>query len=139
MFGYQPGVKEGFLRIKKGETDFDKSYCFTLADVNLVGVKGNKTSYAYMKVYGGNGKVYAYLNIPGAASNPPDYVHDKCFQPFEINLYSKSCTKLDLSATTGWAAPSVSRVMISSSVCPLIKAWAIPSIIQPLPPTRFSR
>ena len=79
MFGYQPGVKEGFLRIKKGETDFDKSYCFTLADVNLVGVKGNKTSYAYVKVYGGNGKVYAYLNIPGAASNPPDYVHDKCF------------------------------------------------------------
>ena len=73
MFGYQPGVKEGFLRIKKGQTDFDKSYCFTLADVDLVGVKGNKTSYAYMKVYGGNGKVYAYLNIPGAASNPPDY------------------------------------------------------------------
>ena len=28
MFGYQLGVKEGFLRIKKGETDFDKSYCF---------------------------------------------------------------------------------------------------------------
>ena len=37
MFGYQPGVKEGFLRIKKGQTDFDKSYCFTLADVDLVG------------------------------------------------------------------------------------------------------
>lgn len=104
MFGYQPGVKEGFLRIKKGETDFDKSYCFTLADVNLVGVKGNKTSYAYVKVYGGNGKVYAYLNIPGAASNPPDYVHDKCFQPFEINLYNMTCKKLDLSPTAGWAA-----------------------------------
>ena len=69
-----------------------------------MGVKGNKTSYAYVKVYGGNGKVYAYLNIPGAASNPPDYVHDKCFQPFEINLYNMTCKKLDLSATAGWAA-----------------------------------
>ena len=47
------GGKEGFLRIKKGEQEFDKSYCFTLADVNLDGVKGGKTSYAYNKVYGG--------------------------------------------------------------------------------------
>ena len=104
MFGYQPGAKEGFLRIKKGEQDFDKSYSFTLADVNLKGVKGNKTSYAYNKVYGGNGKVYGYLNIPGAASNPPDYVHDKSFQAFEINLYDKTCKKMDLEGTTGWAA-----------------------------------
>jgi len=104
MFGYQPGVKEGFLRIKKGEQDFDNSYCFTLADVNLEGVKGNRTSYVYNKVYGGNGKVYGYLNIPGAASNPPDYVHDKSFQAFEINLYDKTCKKMDLEGTTGWAA-----------------------------------
>lgn len=95
MFGYQPGVKEGFLRIKKGEQDFDNSYCFTLADVNLEGVKGNRTSYAYNKVYGGNGKVYGFLNIPGAASNPPDYVHDKSFQAFEINLYNKTCKKIN--------------------------------------------
>ena len=104
MFGYQPGVKEGFLRIKKGEQNFDKSYCFTLADVKLEGVKGNKTSYAYNKVYGGNGKVYGYLNIPGAASNPPDYVHDKSFQAFEINLYNKTCKKMDFAGSTGWAA-----------------------------------
>ena len=104
MFGYQPGVKEGFLRIKKGEQDFDNSYCFTLADVNLEGVKGNRTSYVYNKVYGGNGKVYGYLNIPGAASNPPDYVHDKSFQAFEINLYNKTCKKMNFSGTVGWAA-----------------------------------
>ncbi len=103
MFGYQPGGKEGFLRIKKGEQDFDNSYCFTLADVNLEGVKGNRTSYAYNKVYGGNGKVYGYLNIPGAASNPPDYVHDKSFQAFEINLYNKTCKKMNFSGTVGWA------------------------------------
>jgi len=103
MFGYQPGAKEGFLRIKKGEQDFDNSYCFTLADVNLEGVKGNRTSYVYNKVYGGNGKVYGYLNIPGAASNPPDYVHDKSFQAFEINLYNKTCKKMNFSGTVGWA------------------------------------
>ena len=103
MFGYQPGVKEGFLRIKKGEQDFDNSYCFALADVNLEGVKGNRTSYAYNKVYGGNGNVYGYLNIPGATSNPPDYVHDKSFQAFEINLYNKTCKKMNFSGTVGWA------------------------------------
>lgn len=103
MFGYQPGAKEGFLRIKKGEQDFDNSYCFTLADVNLEGVKGNRTSYVYNKVYGGNGKVYGYLNIPGATSNPPDYVHDKSFQAFEINLYNKTCKKMNFSGTVGWA------------------------------------
>ena len=103
MFGYQPGVKEGFLRIKKGEQDFDNSYCFTLADVNLEGVKGNRTSYAYNKVYGGNGNVYGYLSIPGATSNPPDYVHDKSFQAFEINLYNKTCKKMNFSGTVGWA------------------------------------
>ena len=108
MFGYQPGVKEGFLRIKKGEQDFDNSYCFTLADVNLEGVKGNRTSYVYNKVYGGNGKVYGYLNIPGAASNPPDYVHDKSFQAFEINLYNKTCKKMNFSGTVGWVT-SISK------------------------------
>jgi hypothetical protein len=57
-FGYIPGYKEGFLRIKKGETEFDERYYFPIADKTLNGVPDNAASYAYQKVYAGNGKVY---------------------------------------------------------------------------------
>ena len=103
MFGYVPGLTEGFLRIKKGEQEFDKTYYFPIADKELAGVKGNKANYAYNKVYAGKGKVYAYLNIPGAMSNPPDYVNDKSMQAFEIDVYNKALKKLDVESTTGWA------------------------------------
>ena len=103
MFGYVPGLTEGFLRIKKGEQEFDKTYYFPIADKELAGVKGNKANYVYNKVYAGNGKVYAYLNIPGAMGNPPDYVNDKSMQAFEIDVYNKALKKLDVESTTGWA------------------------------------
>ena len=103
MFGYVPGLTEGFLRIKKGEQEFDKTYYFPIADKELSGVKGNKANYIYNKVYAGKGKVYAYLNIPGAMSNPPDYVNDKSMQAFEIDVYNKTLKKLDVESTTGWA------------------------------------
>ncbi len=103
MFGYVPNLKEGFLRIKKNEQEFDKSYYFPVSDKDIPGVKGSKASYVYNKVYAGNGKVYAYLNIPGAMSNPPDYVNDKSMQAFEIDLYGKTLKKLDFDGTTGWA------------------------------------
>ena len=103
MFGYVPGLTEGFLRIKKGELEFDKTYYFPIADKELTGVKGNKANYVYNKVYAGNGKVYAYLNIPGAMNNPPDYVNDKSMQAFEIDVYNKTLKKLNVESTTGWA------------------------------------
>lgn len=103
MFGYVPGLTEGFLRIKKGEQEFDKTYYFPIADKELSGVKGNKANYIYNKVYAGNGKVYAYLNIPGAMGNPPDYVNDKSMQAFEIDVYNKTLKKLNVESTTGWA------------------------------------
>lgn len=103
MFGYVPGLTEGFLRIKKGEQEFDKTYYFPIADKELSDVKGNKANYAYNKVYAGKGKVYAYLNIPGAMSNPPDYVNDKSMQAFEIDVYNKTLKKLEVESTTGWA------------------------------------
>ncbi len=103
MFGYVPGLTEGFLRIKKGEQEFDKSYYFPIADQELSGVKGNRANYVYNKVYAGKGKVYGYLSIPGAMSNPPDYVNDKSMQAFEIDVYNKTLKRLDVDNTTGWA------------------------------------
>lgn len=35
MFGYVPNLKEGFLRIKKNEQEFDKSYYFPVSDKDI--------------------------------------------------------------------------------------------------------
>ncbi|MDR0749644.1 MAG: hypothetical protein LBF62_08745 [Tannerellaceae bacterium] len=102
--GYIPGYREGFLRIKKGETEFDESYYFPIADKTLADVPGNVANYIYQKVYAGNGKVYGYANIPGAASEIPDYVNDRSMQPVIIDLYAKTIERLNLEPTVGWSS-----------------------------------
>lgn len=104
MFGYNPALNEGFLRIQKGQTEFDKSYYFPIKNIALEGTSGKNASYIYTKVYWKNGKVYGFLNIPGYASNPPDYVKDKSMQPFEIDVYNKTVKKMEFGRTPGWAA-----------------------------------
>lgn len=84
---------EGFLRIKKGETDFDQSYYFPIETISIPDIKGNKANYIYSKTYTGNGKLYGYFNVPGYVSNPPDYVNDKSMQTFEIDVYNKTVKK----------------------------------------------
>lgn len=102
-YGYVPGYKEGFLRIKKWETEFDNSYCFPIAGVNVASIPGNKANYIYQKVYTGNGKVYGYVNVPGAASPVPDFVNDRTMQPVIIDIYNKTVEKLNLEPSVGWS------------------------------------
>jgi hypothetical protein len=102
-FGYVPEYGEGFLRIKKGETEFDESYYFPIVGKNIAGVPGNAANYIYQKVYMGNGKVYGYANIPGASSDIPDYVNDRSMQPVVIDIYAKTIERLDLEASVGWS------------------------------------
>jgi hypothetical protein len=102
-FGYIPGYKESFLRIKKGETEFDESYYFPIADKTLNDVPGNAANYIYQKVYAGNGKVYGYANIPGASSEIPDYENDRSMQPVVIDLYAKTIERLNLEPSVGWS------------------------------------
>ena len=105
MFGFQPDAKEGFLRIKKGETEWDKDYFCSIRDMELLGVPGNKGSYALAMEYGGNGDVYVDIQIPALlGDNPPDFVNIKDYQPSKINLFTKIVEKLDLPATAGRGA-----------------------------------
>ena len=64
-FGYFANCTEGFLRIKKGETDFDQSYYFPIETISIPDIKGNKANYIYSKTYTGNGKLYGYFNVTG--------------------------------------------------------------------------
>lgn len=102
-FGYYPGQNAGYLRINNGEDEFDPDYYFSLTDIQDLDVPGGIASYAYHDAYLGNGKLYTTLFVPALTSNPPDYVNDKNYQPYIIDLYSRTATKLDMSPTIGWS------------------------------------
>ena len=72
-FGLKPGFKGGILRIRKGQTDFDPDY---VIDLSATTVEGLPTGADFLSAvyYGGNGKLYAYVNSykldPAGMSNP---------------------------------------------------------------------
>ena len=103
-FGYYPGLNAGILRINSGEDDFDPNYYFSITDIQDLDVAGGTAAYAYHCVYGGNGLLYTNLFIPALTSNPPDYVNDKNYQPYVLDLYNQTVEKLDTPPTIGWSS-----------------------------------
>lgn len=96
--------KSGFLRIKKGETAFDKTYFFNTSDYNIEGITGNKIDYLQRMRYFKDGIVYSTGNIYALASNPPDYVKDRTYGSFKVDLKNKTIIKLDIPYSNGYAA-----------------------------------
>lgn len=105
-YGYYGDMfKAGYLRIKDGETEFDDTYFFNITDYNLTGeIEGGKASYNYHEIYMGGGIAYTDAMIPGLTSSPPDYVNDRNFQPFKLDLYNQTMEKVDLPASSGWSS-----------------------------------
>ncbi len=103
-FGYYPGLTAGILRIKNGEDDFDPDYFFSLTDLTGLDVPGGVVSYAYNSAYLSDGALYTTLFVPGLTSNPPDYVNDKNYVPYMLDLWNQTVTKLDMPATNGWGS-----------------------------------
>jgi len=102
LWGFSTAL-DGFLRIRKGEDEFDPTYFFSIKDKTIPDVPGNNASYLYIRTYWGKGVIYGFLNIPANTSNPPDYVNDRNYQPFRIDLYNQVFEKVDLPPTTGWS------------------------------------
>lgn len=105
-YGYVESQVGGFLRIRKGETEFDPGYFF---QVTKTPVGNDMLMSAYSSCYKGNGIVYMFGNNPKYISNPPDYVHDKSIEPFKIDLYNKTITRLDLPRTNNYSC-SISKI-----------------------------
>ncbi len=103
-WGFYPGQKAGWLRIKKGESAFDKSYFFNTTDYQIEGIEGKKIDYLQHPMYYGNGIVYSAGNIPALASNPPDYVKGRTFGAFKVDIYNQTITKLNIPNSNGYAA-----------------------------------
>lgn len=99
-----PNQKSGFLRIKNGQTSFDPTYFFNTADYIIAGITGGKVDYLQRMRYAGNGIVYSTGNIYALASNPPDYIKDRTYGSFKVDLTAKTITKLDLPYSNGYAA-----------------------------------
>ncbi len=108
------GIKDGFLRIKKGETDFDKDYYFSLQDPSVDGETG---SYAMFLTYVGNGKAYCFLEKPSLITDPslsmedPQYFEvNKDYVPYEVNIWNKTGKIIPMPASSGWAASASIQV-----------------------------
>lgn len=99
--------KDGLLRIKKGETEFDKDFYMSLQSVP----GAEKGSYGMYMIYGGEGKVYIFLNIPSKmVNNDVSDDANKPFVPYEVDLFNQTAKALPLPASTGWAANAIIKV-----------------------------
>lgn len=99
-----PAQKAGFLRIRNGETSFDPTYFFNTSDYSIEGIPGNKVDYLQRMRYAGNGIIYSTGNIYALASNPPDYVKDRTYGSFKVDLNKQTIERLDLPYSNGMAA-----------------------------------
>ncbi len=101
-FGFL-GQNAGFLRIKKGETDFDKSYQFSVMQTAIEG-ETNKASHIIMMKYVGNGIVYATVTVPAYYSKPqPNWFEDRVVFPVKIDLNAKTIKRLGMPKSSNFA------------------------------------
>ncbi len=93
-FGQTPGHKTGIVKIKSGETDFDPTYAFVVADSSVSG-ETEKIGYIANVKYMGDGKLYANANFPAYydSENPSEYF-DRTVWPVMIDIYNQTITKL---------------------------------------------
>jgi hypothetical protein len=99
-----PNQKAGFLRIKNGENSFDPTYFFNVSDYSIAGIPGSKVDYLQRMRYTSNGIVYSTGNVYALASNPPDYIKDRTYGSFKVDLINQTIEKLDLPYSNGYAA-----------------------------------
>lgn len=95
---------DGFLRIKKGETEWDQDYLFSLVQTTVKGMENDMVGYGFTFCYDKNGDVYSCLQLPSKTSNPPDFINDRNYQAVKINLYNKTIEKVDLPLSTSMGA-----------------------------------
>lgn len=93
----------GLLRIKDGETEFDKDYQFIMNNTTIVG-DANKLNYMSSIVYHRNNKAYGVANMPAYFSDPmmPDYFKDRFSLPVEIDIKAKTIKTVGLPRSNGY-------------------------------------
>ncbi len=102
-FGFVPGQRSGFLRIRNGASEFDPNYFFDLTEVTTTLPGGRVTYFAGLR-YAGNGELYGQIEVPGLFSSPPDYVRDRNYQPVRLNMATRTLEVLPVPPGNGYSA-----------------------------------
>ena len=108
-WGYAPGQIDGFLRIKVGETKFDKDYAwFITKDVAIDGVT-KKGNFKYLSPASNekDGYVYAFLNVMVDLQQTwtdMDSYHNNTCKPVQIDLANKKIKALPIGYSSSWAS-----------------------------------
>lgn len=102
-YSFIEGYKEGWVRVKKGETEFDTSWVFRMHDAAYDGKSKNNYSLMVGGTYIGNGK---FIGFFGTFEDPSNFNNYE-WQFVVVDVYKKSVQKIDLSPTIPWFAPSI--------------------------------
>ena len=89
-FGYIPGLNSGIARIKKGQTEFDESYCINFAETQVAGLSCNYVNVLMMCRYTGEGKMYAYGFAPALDPTNTNTYTARIGVPLLVDLYNKT-------------------------------------------------
>ena len=108
-WGYAPGQVDGFLRIKVGETEFDKDYAWKISEE--VGIDGltKKGVFKYLSPFAQaeGSVVYTYLNVmmdlQKAWASAEDYYDYTC-KAVKLDLAKKEIKALPIDYTSSWAS-----------------------------------
>lgn len=93
-FGEAAGHKAGVLRIKKGETDFDPGYRWTITGAEIKN-EPQKAGFISSLSYVGNGKAYGYINIPGYYKKGEKGHSAIADRAVEIDIYKQTMKKVE--------------------------------------------
>ena len=97
------GYQEGWVRIKKGKTEFDKDWVFRMHDAAYDGKKKNENNLMIGGTYMGGGK---FMGFFGNFEDPTNFNNYE-WNFVVVDVYKKTIKKLDLSPTIPWFAPSI--------------------------------
>ena len=109
-WGYAPGQVDGFLRIKVGETKFDKDYAWYITkDVAIDGItKKDNFKYLSPATYPSeDGYVYSFLNVMVDLQQTwtdMDSYHNNTCKPVQIDLANKKIKTLPIGYSSSWAS-----------------------------------
>ena len=94
-FGYIPGLDAGVARIKKGETEFDESYCINFSKLKVDGLRCDYLNILAKCHYVSNGQLYAYgFAYALDPDNPNSYIA-RLGVPVIIDLYNKTAKVIE--------------------------------------------
>ena len=97
-------IPGGFLRIKNGQTTFDPTYFFDIANYNVPLLPGNKISDLLHMQYANNGIVYSTGHVRSLGGS---WI-DKAYACSKLDLNSKIISRLDLPYSNGFAGSVLS-------------------------------